>query len=129
MSKTDLASLARRIRRAQSVKEEGEDQGPPNYRVWRARRESIAAQLAEIRYHEEVSKYVDAGAVREALAMATALLRAYKGPMVDRLVADVIAAGSDESARRAAFDAGIYRELNGMADALEGLAARNRLRD
>jgi hypothetical protein len=118
MTKRDhLASLSRRIRRAQATARE--EPRPANYQSARARRESAAAELAEIALAERASQLMEATAVRATLASISALVRSRLETMVDRLVADVAAARGEESAIAAALTRGIHRELVGISDALE----------
>lgn len=119
MTKRDhLASLSRRIRRAQATARE--EPRPANYQSARARREYAAAELAEIALSERASQLMEATAVRATLASISALVRGRLESMVDRLVADVVAVRGDESAIAAALTRGFHRELVGIADALDG---------
>jgi alkylhydroperoxidase family enzyme len=119
MTKRDhLANLARRIRRAQVV--EAEKPTPATYQASRARREAAAAELAEIALADRAAELMEAAAVRATLAGIADLVRGRAAPMVDRLVADTLAAHGDEAAIAAALTRGIHRELVALADALEG---------
>jgi hypothetical protein len=116
-----LANLARRIRRAQAV----DKPSPATFQTSRARRESAAAELAEIALAERASQFMETAAVRAKLAGIAALVRGRIGPMVDRLIADIAAVRGDEAAIAATLTRGIHRELVGIADALERSSTPN----
>jgi len=118
-----LASLARRIRRAQAKAREEPSQA--TYQTSRARRESANAELAEIALAEQASQFMETAAVRATLAGIAALVRGRTGPMVDRLIADIAAVRGDEAAIAGALTCGIHRELVGIADALERSSTPN----
>lgn len=118
MTKRDhLASIDRRIRRAQATARE--EPRPANYQSAHARRESAAANLAEIELAERASQLMEATSVRATLASISALVRGRLQPMLDRLFADIAAVRGDEAAIADALTRGIHRELIGIADALE----------
>ena len=118
MAKHDrLASLARRIRRAQAAARD--EPRPASYQASRARREAAAAELAEITLAERAGALMETAAVHATLARLAAVIRARLAPLPVRLALEIAAVRGDEAAIANTLERGIHHALVDVADHLE----------
>lgn len=118
MTKRDhLASLTRRIRRAQATARE--EPRPANYQASRTRREAAAAELAEINLADRASSLMETAAVHATLARLAAVIRARLAPLPARLALEIAAVRGDEAAIADTLARGIHDALVDVADHME----------
>jgi len=117
MKRDHLASLARRIRRAQATAPDAPHQA--NYQASRTRREAAAAELAEINLAERASQLMEAAAVRAVLARLAAVIRSELAPLPARLALEIAAVRGDEAAIADTLARGIHDALVDVADHME----------
>ena len=113
-----LAHLADQLRRHQPDPEApaGVDTA---YQVSRARRESAAAELAQMELRRRASGLMDATAVRECLAAANAVVREELGKLGAEIVEAIRPVAGDEAGIKLEMDRCISAALHRLCDRLE----------
>ncbi len=114
-----LARLADQLRR-QQPEPEAPISPETSYQLSRARRESAAADLAQMELRRRASELMEAGAVRECLAGLAALVRREIAPLPGEIAEAIRPMAGDEAAIRAELQRRIDAALARAADALEG---------
>ena len=111
-----LARLADQLRRQRFDPQARTD---TSYQESRARRESAAAEMAQIALRQRASELIDIDAARECLAAANAVIREELGNLPAELTKAIMPLLGDEGAIRLEMDRCIAAALNRLCDRLE----------
>lgn len=113
-----LANLANQLHR-QQLEPEAPASPDTSYQVSRARRESAAAELAQMELRRRASELMDTAAVRECLAAVGAIVRQELATLPAEIVEAIQPLAGDEAAMRLEMDRCVCTALHRLSGRLE----------